>query len=121
MVVFTAHEILHAVCFPDKGRTNKTYICAWPVKLAFYTHFDGEISRNRFIITLITPFLVLTLGPILIYFVLSWAPAFVISLSVINGMSASVDLFGAALVGLQLPSSSILRNKGYKSWWRDVM
>jgi len=120
LVAIPVHEAIHGMCHPYGGRSEATVFGFWPRKLLFYAHYDDEMSRNRFLLVLTAPFVVLTLGPLLISAAFSWIQPFLISLSFANGVAASLDILGFALIGVQLPSSARLRNKGYRTWWRDA-
>jgi hypothetical protein len=118
LAVVPVHEYIHAKCHPFNGSSPATVFGFWPAKVLFYAHYDDEMSRNRFLLILLAPFLSLTIGPLAVCAIASVAPPFVVSFTTVNGLAASLDLIGVALIALQLPGSAIVRNKGYRTWWR---
>jgi hypothetical protein len=66
----------------------------------------------------ITPFIVLSVVPIIIGLCFSVAPFWLVALSTVNAFGASGDLIGAGLLALQVPASGRVRNKGRDTWWR---
>jgi hypothetical protein len=49
------HEIAHALGFPVTGWLARTCFGIWPSKLAFYTHYQGPLSRGRVLVVLVLP------------------------------------------------------------------
>jgi hypothetical protein len=114
------HECVHAACHPSSGRSPATIFGFWPSKLLFYAHYEGPMSRNRFLVILGAPFAALTIAPLAACAVASVAPSFVIALTATNSLMACVDLLGVVLIALQIPSSATVRNNGYPTWWRSA-
>jgi hypothetical protein len=113
------HELLHAVALPRGGSTAATTLGFWPKVMSAYVSYEGELARNRSILVALMPFLVLSVVPLVAGFLLSSAPPWAIALSVLNGLGASADIVGAALIASQVPSSGFVRNRGYETWWRS--
>ncbi|MDX1946607.1 MAG: DUF3267 domain-containing protein [Pirellulaceae bacterium] len=119
-LLILVHELLHAAIYPNFGFDRRTFLGAWPSKGLFYAYFDGELSRNRFVVTLLTPFLVLTIG-LLVFEVLvrtdsAWLPGW----SILNAAFAGGDITATLLVVVQVPSRAIVRNQGWQTWWRTA-
>jgi hypothetical protein len=121
LLLIPIHEFIHVLCHPLNGRSQATYIGCWPRKGLFYAHYDDELSRNRFLFILFAPFALLSLVPICLSYVFSYHSAFLILLSVMNGMGSAGDLLGVILITLQIRKSTVLRNKGYRTWWRKSL
>ncbi|MFA5193474.1 MAG: metalloprotease family protein, partial [Verrucomicrobiia bacterium] len=65
VVLFIAvHEMIHALVHPAQGRTDKTIIGIWLSRLLFYAHYEGVLSRTRFLAVFAAPLVVLSLCPI---------------------------------------------------------
>ncbi|HKW30603.1 MAG TPA: DUF3267 domain-containing protein [Verrucomicrobiae bacterium] len=113
------HELLHAVLNPLAGCSHKTVLGFWPSLLLFYNYYDGELSRNRFIAIALTPFIVLSLVPLTVatcgQFMSGWAAI----MSCINALGSSADMLGAGMLLFQVPRAAVVRNKGWKSYWRQ--
>lgn len=58
------HELIHAAVHPQSGRSDRSILGFWPSRMLFYAHYDGELSRNRFIAILVMPTVVITLLPL---------------------------------------------------------
>ncbi len=118
------HEMIHALVHPAQGRTDKTLIGIWPSRLLFYAHYEGVLSRTRFLAVFAAPMVVLSLCPIpLIALLDAWGkwPAVEMCLTVlslINGLSSAGDALGMILVASQVPASAMVRNRGWRTYWK---
>lgn len=118
------HELLHAIVTPEWGCSNKTLIGVWPQRLLFYAHYHGQMPRNRFLWVFATPFIVLSLLPIPLAMVLSWAtgdgtyPMVLRVLSFINGLAACGDVLAMGMILKQIPADAIVRNQGWNTYWK---
>jgi hypothetical protein len=68
---------------------------------------------------LLMPFIIITLGPLLVATVTEVAFARVCFASMVNAALASVDLLGAGILVLQVLAGAIVRNQGWRTYWRD--
>jgi len=118
IVAVPLHEVVHALVHPHLGLSDATTLGIWPRKVVLYAHYEGELSRRRFVLMLVAPFVLLSVAPYLLCAALSVAPPPVVALTIANGAAACVDLLGAALVAFQLPRGSVVRNNGDRTWWR---
>jgi hypothetical protein len=118
------HELLHAFMAPGRGRGEKTIIGVWPERLLFYAHYDGAMPRNRFLLVFFTPFLVLSLLPIVIAVLWNYVttdatvPLILLSLSLVNGLVACGDILGIAMIWKQVPADALVRNQGWRTFWK---
>ncbi len=119
LLLIVVHELLHAAVFPGWWLGPRTIIGVWPSMGLFYAHYDGPQSRSRFLLVLLMPFLVLTLGLWLVdlLFPSGWGGVLG-ALSILNALFAGGDLLGAAIIAAQVPVNAELRNQGWKTWWR---
>jgi hypothetical protein len=117
-VVIVAHESLHLIVHPGLGTSKASIAGFWPSKLIFYAHYEGAVSRNRFLAILSTPFIVLSIIPIIVSSVFRIWPPWLIAVSLVNAFSACVDILGIFIVLCQVPSKGLIRNKGWRSFWR---
>jgi len=117
-----AHEAIHALLHPDGGRSAQTVIGLWPRKAVFYANFEAAMTRNRQLLVLAGPYVALGLLPIgLRALPLGWAPpaAAVLSLlALVGAVLASGDLIGLALLAAQVPAEAVVRNQGWRTYWR---
>jgi hypothetical protein len=117
-ILIAVHELLHAAVFPGWWLSPHTLIGVWPSKGMFYAHYEGPLTRNRFLLVLLTPLAVLTALVWLFELVFQTGWAVLPVISVVNAMAAGGDIFAAALIALQVPRAAILQNQGWRSWWR---
>lgn len=115
------HELAHVLALPRLGLTSRTVVGFWPSKLTPYVSYEGELARNRAIAAGLSPFVFLSLFPLLAGVLFAWIPAWLVALSTINALASSADLIGAALLAFQLPRRAVVRSKGLQTWWRDGM
>jgi hypothetical protein len=124
ILLIPVHELLHTVCQPSWGFSSNSVIGVWPSKVLFYAHYQGAMSRNRFLLVLAMPYIVLGLIPIPIIavsqvFGLTAFPVVALAyLSLIGAALACGDAVGFWVILSQIPSSSIVRNKGWKTYWK---
>lgn len=118
------HELIHALCYPNFGKTDEILIGIWPRKILVYAYYAGTMGRHRYIMTLLTPFLVLSFLPILLILPFRQLPmnasvlAFLTVVSVMNGIASCGDILGAGLVFWRLPRKALIRFQGWKSYWK---
>jgi Putative zincin peptidase len=120
------HELIHALCFPDRGLSSRTFIGVWPSRGFFYAHYEGSMPRNRFLLVLAAPFIALSLMPITLIAglrFLGWLPEIMLSLawlSLVNSLGAAGDLIGVWRVSSRIPRAAMVRNKGWKTYWKSA-
>jgi hypothetical protein len=116
--IILVHEAIHILALPHLGLTADTVLGFWPHTLTPYAAYEGETSRLRQIMVGLAPFLALSVAPLLAGLLFGWAPLWVVVLCLLNGLGASADLVGVALVAWQVPSRARVRSKGLATWWR---
>lgn len=114
------HEGIHLVLHPGMGRSDQSVVGGSSQHGALYAMYFGEMSRGRYVVILLGPFVVLTVLPWLVCLALRDFVPWAAGLSVLNGMFACGDLMGAWLVLRGSPKGARLRNRGYYTWWRRL-
>ncbi len=116
--VVPVHELAHAALHPGGGLSRRTVVGLWPKRLVFFAHYEGPMSRNRFLAVFAAPTALLTGVPVLLAagFGLRWWGFAAVAL--VNVVSASGDLVGLGLILTQVPGGTVLRNKGWRTYWR---
>jgi hypothetical protein len=120
------HELIHAFCFPDRGLSARTYIGLWPSMGFFYAYYEGPMRRNRFLLVLIAPYIVLTLMPLVLIAglrFLGWLPEIMLDLawlSLVNSLGAAGDMIGAWLIFTRITPAAYVRNKGWRTYWKPA-
>jgi hypothetical protein len=121
LLLIPAHEFLHALAHPGWGLSSNTVIGLWLSKGMFYGHYEGEMSRNRFLLVFVTPYIILGMLPtILIATIPELMQSRLLWLSLFGSVLACGDLVGAGLIFFQIPRSAIVRNKGWKTYWKSA-
>lgn len=118
VAIILVHEAIHVLSLPHFGLTRATTLGLWLKTLTPYVSYEGETSRSRQIAVGLAPFVALSVAPLVIGAVLGWAPLWVVAVGVLNGLGASADLVGVALVLWQIPRRGRVRSKGLATWWR---
>jgi hypothetical protein len=117
--IVVVHELAHAVVHPAAGCSPQSVIGFWPKCGAFYAHYDGELRRNRFLAIALMPWFVVTILPLLVSAVLHATSAWLAFVSSFNALIACGDLFAAGVVLFQIPANAMLRNQGWRTYWRE--
>nr|WP_225902478.1 DUF3267 domain-containing protein [Clostridium botulinum] len=108
------HEILHSLAFPNFKQTIFGFI---PKGLVSYSFFKGQISRNRLIISLIFPFIILTIFPTIVLSFIRIKNN-IIYVIIINAVASYVDILTIFVLLLQVPKSTCIKNIGNKTYWK---
>lgn len=116
--IILVHEAIHVLALPQFGLTDDTVLGFWPRTFTPYVSYEGETSRGRQIAVGLAPLLALSVTPLVIGASFGWAPLWIVMVSVLNGLGASADLVGVALVVWQVPVRGRVRSKGLETWWR---
>ena len=118
LIIIPIHEFVHAFLTPRMGLTRETVIGFWPARILFYAFYLGELSRERFLIVLLGPALVITVLPLAVIAALQINAPILASAAVANGLGAAGDLVGLFVLGWQIPRGAVVKNKGWRSYWR---
>lgn len=118
--ITVVHELLHAAAHPGQGRSDSSVLGIWPKMMVFYAHYDGELSRNRFVVILITPFLVISVVPLMLSAVTQVGSAWAAYVSLLNAFLTCVDIFGTIVLWWQVPVASTLRNQQWYTYWKPA-
>lgn len=116
--LIVVHEMIHALIHPQSGRSPQTILGFWPSKLLFYAHYDGELTRNRFIAILLMPAVIITCAPLAFAIITGLSNVLVAWLSAWNIFFACGDVFGICLLLFQVPKRARCRNRGWRTYWK---
>ena len=114
------HEGIHLLLHPGMGRSDQSVVGGSVQHGMLYALYFGEMSRERYVLILLGPFLVLTVLPWLVCLVIGDFVPWAAGISVLNGMFACGDLLGAWLILHGCPKNARMRNRGYYTWWRTA-
>ncbi len=116
-LILVIHELIHLMFVPNFIKSRQTFIGLTIFGGFVYT--EEEISKTRYIIITIAPFIILSiLLPIILglFGLLTTTLKFFILL---NAASSSVDMFILFLLLSQVPKDSILKSNGMKTYWKS--
>ena len=115
------HEFIHALVHPMAGFSPRSILgfAPSPVSGGFYAHYDGELSRNRLVASILMPLLIISIVPLLVSAVTQVASGWVAFVSAFNAFCACADTLLAGLVLFQIPASAIVRFKSWRIFWRE--
>jgi hypothetical protein len=116
--IVVVHELVHALIHPGNGRHHASILGLWPAKIVFYAHYDGPMPRNRFIAILLMPLLVISVLPLLVLAITQTDSGWLAFISSFNALLACGDILGTGMVWYQIPAQAIVRNQGWKTYWR---
>lgn len=117
--IIIVHELVHAAVHPLAGRSPQSVLGFWPSRLLFYAAYTGELTRNRFVAVLLMPLVVISLAPLLVAAVVQVNAGLAASVSAFNALLACGDIFGAGMVLWQVPATAVVRNQGWRTYWRE--
>jgi Putative zincin peptidase len=116
--VLVIHELVHLLMHPQQGRSRDSIVGVWPRAFVFYSSFDNEISRNRFLVMVASPFLLLSVCPVLLFWITGKVLLSLVFVALVNGIGSSFDLLVIGMVLAQVPSNALIRNKGWITYWK---
>ncbi|MET7039184.1 DUF3267 domain-containing protein [Clostridium botulinum] len=115
IIIMPVHEILHSLPSPNFKQTIFGFI---PKGLVSYSFFKGQISRNRLIISLIFPFIILTIFPTIVLSFIRIKNNIIYVIIIINAVASYVDILTIFVLLLQVPKSTCIKNIGNKTYWK---
>jgi hypothetical protein len=114
------HEFVHLLAHPQLGLSDDSVIGVWPTRGVAYAHYDGEITRNRFLFVIALPFILLSIVPVIFFHLTGHVVMWLAVLALFNGIGSCFDLLVIVILLTQLPSKSVLRNSGWDTYWRTI-
>lgn len=119
-IIIPIHELLHALAFPESIKSDKVIFGVLPKAGACFAHYEGEMKKKSFLISLLAPLLGISVIPLVLLCVTHIKFPFLVTVSAVNALCSCVDLFGFFLILFQIPKASIIRNKGFKTYWKQL-
>ena len=116
--VLICHELIHMFFHPGAGFTENSTLGFCPSKMLLYAFYGKELSRNRYLLILLAPFLIISFGLLIFSVFSSYLTIWILYSSVLNSFVSSGDILFTFQI-LKLPSKSIIRFKGNDAYWKD--
>lgn len=120
VIIIPIHELIHGFFLPKSLLSNSVYFGFHLKTLAFYVHYEGSMTRNRFLLVLTAPLIVLSIIPMILIILIGLNHniiAIAAKLTLLNTLLSSIDILGALKIIKQVPKNADVRNKGFKTYW----
>ncbi|WP_035462107.1 DUF3267 domain-containing protein [Alicyclobacillus macrosporangiidus] len=119
VAIIPVHEFLHAVMFPARLSSDHVMCGFWPKACVFYAHYDGVVTRRRFIGVFLAPFLGISVLPLILLKLFAvHNQAFILTCAFVNAFGSAGDVLGVLLILFQVPRKAKLRNQGFRTYWK---
>jgi hypothetical protein len=121
-----AHELIHALWLPHMGLSPQSVMIIWPKKLWIGVYYDGCMTRGRWLMMRMAPFVCLTLFTVGLLTLFEFIPAphalvvFLQLLFLINGIGSGGDLVAIIWVLFQVPTKTQICFHSGKAYWRSA-
>lgn len=118
VVMIVVHEILHALVFPEPIKSDHIYF-GFHKMGAVFAFYTEDMKRGQMLLSMATPFILLSMVPwtlIVIYNIN--APLLMLAL-LYHAFMAVGDLMGIYLIVKNTPKNSVLKNKGYHTYFKQ--
>ena len=110
-----AHELVHACFIPNAIQSEKTF---WGINGFFAFVYTTEvITKTRFLVISIMPFLMLSIIFPLILSTLNLLNGWVLMLCLLNAMGSCVDCLNMLLVVNQVPKGASIVSSGIETYY----
>jgi len=113
------HELIHVAVHPMSGRSPHTIVGVGGPTSGVYAHYDGEMTRNRFVAIFLAPLVVISFVPLLVAAAIQESWGWVAFISAFNAFGACLDILDAGLILFQIPATAIVRQQGLRTYWRE--
>ncbi len=117
--IVVVHELVHAAVHPMAGRSPLSIVGFWPSRVLFYATYTGELARNRFVVILLMPLVAISFVPLIAAAVARVSSEWAAYISAFNALLACGDIFGVGIVPWQVPATAIVRNQGWRTYFRE--
>lgn len=114
------HEHAHALAFPRPADSPRASVRFSLRRFTLCAHYDGAVSRRRFLAVLAAPLAVLSVAPILVSSALGTSPGDLVLLTLLNALASAGDVLTFVLVAFQVPPGATLRAQGDGLAWKDA-
>jgi len=120
------HELLHLVWHPHLGTSDQSILVIWPSKLQFGVYYEGCMSRTRWLLMRIAPFVFLSVIPAIFIAIFQYVAfshmtkTFIEVVMVLNTVGSGADVTAVFLVMSQMPRSAWLCFRGGRAYWREI-
>ena len=118
LILIPLHEYSHAIIYPKFGLSDKTIIGIWPKKFVLYSYYDGTLKRNRLILAMLNPIIILTVIPVILIAVFKLNYVSLAIIILINPIGGAGDIFYSILIITQIPKNSLVKTDTSRVFWK---
>lgn len=111
-------QLFNLVVHPVIGRARLLFFHLLSTPGELNTIDIRELTRNHCLLILLMPLTVLSILPLLFASFVGISPELLVRTSIYNALLSSGDLIFVCIVYAQIPSTAIVRKKGWKIYWR---
>ena len=109
--------VLQISTYPRMGLSKQSVFGLWPSRLTLYTAHTSQLTKRQSIATLLLPFMVLSILPLLFVIVFRTSSGWLIFGSCLAAGVHGINVF-LALPVLRLPSKCVIAGRGFEPYWR---
>lgn len=117
IIMIVIHELIHALCFPEKLKSDWVVFGAYPVRMMFYASYEGIMTVKQMKICLVMPLLVITLVGTIMLYVVPY-DELICNIIFLNAIGSAFDIMSLKKLIKELPKGSKIRNKGMQTYWQ---
>lgn len=110
------HEALHFIFIPKFRTSKKTYFGITPV--GGFVYSEENIPKLRYSCISLAPFLIISVIMPSLLGLLNLLTPYLVVLTLLNSMAASVDILNLIIIGIQVPKNSQITSNGMKTYWK---
>lgn len=118
VALIPAHECVHMLFLPDRGRSRATIVGVWPAHLIAYVQFCNPWTRREALRCLGAPFVVLSVVPLACGIVCHIESPALGAIILSNAVGSSIDVLSLFLIAIRVPAGALLWDHGPKTYWR---
>lgn len=116
LLLVPIHEMLHVIFFPDKISSADIFYGSY--RGAIYATYFRDIKKERYLLALIFPIIVLTVIPILIILLLNTNFIPLSKIALMNMVLSSMDVLSFYGILRKIPTNAKIRNKELCTYWK---
>lgn len=124
LVCVVLHELLHAAGHPGGGLSPQSLVFIWPRRLQLGVFYDGFMSRTRWLVMRLAPFIGLTILPMIVLLAVYpdqisffWQQ-FIVLVIFVNCLGSGGDVVASVIVARQVPHGGELGTWNGQACWR---
>jgi hypothetical protein len=123
LIYIPLHEGVHMLFQPGMGRSPNSVLLFMPAKLRIGVYYEGSMSRRRWLMMRLAPFVLLTLVPISFLALIqnlpfiSFARTMMEVITIVNGVGSGADVAASVLVFFQVPASATMVFQAGRAYW----